>query len=174
MSLYIYDIDGHRYRVPHDTSYPVFRKEKDPMDDFIELEIASRLLLHPQENVVKIYDVVKTQDECYIDMEYLCMDKGHPKVEDWVKGIDQLHSLGIVYIDVKEDNIGYSTIDNCFKIIDFDLSGIVYPDKTNKWSHEPIQGYMYQDIMKCKNTFETLFDMDTYALELAYSQKKVT
>lgn len=86
-------------------------------------------------NVVKILNVTKK----YYDQEFLTkVDKIDFKVKkavsDIKKGIIQLNKLGIIYLDLKEDNLGYSENDKKWKIFDFDSSGVYL---YNKWIIEP-------------------------------------
>jgi serine/threonine protein kinase len=136
----------------------------------IEFEIASRLLVSPQPNVVKIYKVVKTERHCFIDMEKLDDTYVPYKtyLEDFKKGLNQLHGLGVAYIDIKSDNIGYSSIDKCYKIFDFDCSGLVDMKNECKWERRPFEGLMYENICKVEESLVSLYELDNVALKKAY------
>lgn len=154
----------------------VFRKllNVDDPSNMTELAIAKLLKQKPMSHVVKIYDIVQNNDECYIDMEYL-EDRYVPLsryVDDFKKGLQQLHSIGVVYIDIKSDNIAYSKLDGVFKIFDFDCSGIVDMNQPNKWLVQPFQqSYMYRQIQNKEPYVETLFALDILSWELAYRKR---
>ena len=174
--MYIYDIDGTVNEYENYTyNCDVFRKELDlgNIGSMIEFEIASRLLKDPQQNVVKIYKVVKTERYCFIDMEKLDDTYVPYKtyLEDFKKGLTQLHSLGVAYIDIKSDNIGYSSVDKCYKIFDFDCSGLVDMENESKWELKPFEGVMYQNICKLEESVSNLYELDNIALKKAYKLK---
>lgn len=110
-----------------------------------EYEIAT-LIKKKQKNslnkeVVRIFNVNKH----YYDVELLDVyyhDKS-TLLNDIHECLKVLHSLHIIYIDLKEDNIGYSHIDKRWKIFDFDVSGIAN-DKFNSWMKEPPFYYAYK------------------------------
>ncbi len=176
-TVYVYDVDGSSTTIEHDGEHDIFRKVLKTHDEsnMTEFRIAEMLLETPQPNVVKIYNAVLDGDICYIDMEYLD-DKYVPFKEyevDFKKGLNQLHSLGIVYIDIKQDNIGYSTKDKVFKIFDFDCSGIVCKDNTKAWLCPPIEGFKYRSFKHHEPTLHTLFDLDMLCWEHEYKKKYI-
>jgi serine/threonine protein kinase len=161
------------------TMYPfnVFRKELD-MTDYshkVEWEIANRIMRKPQSNVVTIHNAFKgVNDEgesvCYIDMELLD-DTYVPAtkyIEDYRKGLEQLHSLDIVYIDIKSDNIGYSQKDKAYKIFDFDCSGTVSSWDNKLWQYPPCESAMYNKVRGVESGLTTLFHLDALAMKTVY------
>ncbi len=172
-TLYIYDVTGSSTQESIDGADDVFRKMLDPNDSsqLTEIEIAKILFQNPQKNVVKIYDVVHDEDNCYIDMEYLndsyvSMSKYK---DDFKNALDQLHSQGIVYIDIKSDNIGFSSIDNTYKVFDFDCSGIVDIQNPQKWKKEPFkQSYKYKRVIEMKHKVSSLYELDDIAWKIEY------
>jgi serine/threonine protein kinase len=87
------------------------------------------------ENVVKILNVTKT----YYDQEYLTniekINFSNTKhISDVKKAIKQLNDIGIIYLDLKKDNIGYSCQDKKWKIFDFDSSALY---NNNEWLIKP-------------------------------------
>ncbi len=108
-----------------------FRKMCD-FQSCTERLIAQRLLQTPLPNVVTIYDVKPG----YIDMELLDVFHGDNLTQeaDIRAAIDQLNTLGVVYIDLKTDNFGYSHTDGCWKLYDFDASGILKEGR-DEWEH---------------------------------------
>lgn len=124
----------------YDCSSRHFRKF---CDDDIEPIICRKLVENPHPNCVTIYNV----DGYIVDMELLDTDKklDHSHLIDIEKAIKHLNSMGIVYIDLKPDNIGFSLKDGVYKLFDFNMSGIVKPDKNNEWFIKPRIGYILRD-----------------------------
>lgn len=132
---------------------PIFRKMVD-FDAKYEITLAN-LVKREQEinkcqNIVKIFE---TKDS-YIDMELLdinffdendenCINKKN----DIKEALKQLNEIGIAYIDLREDNIGYSHTHKKWKLFDFDSSGLV-DLKTKKWIIEPNNGFFFKQINK--------------------------
>ena len=140
--LHVYDLDGEEYSIPTENTHDVFRKYTVSA---AEIAICKRLFAHPLPNVVRVYDV--NEAEKYIDLEYLDVDMVAPKedkLHDFANGIAQLHEHQVVYIDVKEDNIGYSRQDHRWKVFDFDRCGVVDPHNTRRWHIHPRYSYTYQ------------------------------
>lgn len=112
-----------------------------------EIIIAKKLIKYKFKNIVNIY---KITDE-YIDYELLDTNKKIIDVKsffnDIKNGLDELNNLGIIYIDLKLDNIGFSDRDKCWKIFDFDCSGIINPDKKT-WKIKPIRSYILDKLKK--------------------------
>jgi serine/threonine protein kinase len=176
--LYIYDVDGSATEEPTDAAYDIFRKvlNKSDVAAMTEFEIAKRLFKKPQKNVVQIYDVVEKDDICWIDME--CLDDGYKPLSAYMINLkcalEQLHTLGVVYIDIKSDNIGYSTKDGVFKLFDFDCSGIVYLDLPTQWEREPLHiSAKYQQLKFEEDKVASLYELDNIAFELEYKKRLV-
>lgn len=173
-TLYIYNLDGSSSKEPIDCEYDIFRKEidVDSPSGATELEIAKRLLKCPMPNIVCIYDVQEGLDGIsWIDMEYL--DDTYKRlstyVDDLKSGLEQLHTIGVVYIDIKSDNIGYSSKDNKFKIFDFDCSGIVDIQSPTKWEREPFHdSFKYKVLKQQENNVTSLYELDELAFQLEY------
>lgn len=172
--IHVYDVDGSSTTIEHDGDYDIFRKVLRTYDEsnMTEFRIAKMLLQNPQPNVVKIYDAVMDGDTCFIDMEYLNDDYVplEKYEEDFKNGLKQLHSLGIIYIDIKQDNIGYSTRDQVFKIYDFDCSGIVNEDNNKAWLYPPFESHMFKSVKHHEQSVNTLFELDTLCWEHAYKK----
>jgi serine/threonine protein kinase len=170
-TLCIYDSDG---TTEEDIVYEcdVFRKvlSLDDPSHMTEYEIAMRIYENPQLNLVRILNIVKNDDKCYYDMEML--DDTYKPYKEYKQSlhdaIDQLHKLNVVYIDVKSDNIGFSTTDNRFKLFDFDCSGIVDPQDPKKWLTEPTEAYMYKKLVHLEDSLTSLFELDERAIIVSY------
>ena len=123
---------------------------------FIERCVVRMLLDTPQDNIVTIYDIRPG----YVDMELL--DKNYDDkstlIIDISRALDQLHGLNDVYIDLKMDHVGYSKKDNCWKLFDFDVCGIVKEGSTSEWLIHPCE-YPYKDQICGDN----LYDLDRVA-----------
>ena len=139
-----------------------------------EIEIVKKIRDNPQPNIVDIYEVVEPTktEKGYILQEFLIPleDENAPilqideRVIDYLDTLDrdleaalsQLHSLCIVYIDLHIGNVGWSTKDQCWKIFDFDHSGILKNDAgvclEDEWEIEPEEAIKYRTIKKRRQT----------------------
>lgn len=131
---------------------PFFQKNIDPSnkDHKVELYVAERLLKTPLKNVVRVYEIIY-YPTISIKYELLEVNQNYLNYEDikldLISGLKELHSINCVYIDIKEDNIGYCKCDKCWKIFDFDCSGIMTNNFTN-WKIKPPNYYMMNNIKK--------------------------
>ncbi len=101
-----------------------------------EIEISKILkeISHP--NIIKMYDVLEDIENIYLIMEYCPINNKDPNhlnfqkkyflIEQVIKGVQFLHSIGIIHRDVKPSNILLGN-DNNFKIIDFGFSDLISP-----------------------------------------------
>jgi serine/threonine protein kinase len=175
-TMYIYDLNGSSNEEPIHSDFDIFRKLINPNNESgkTELEIAKRLLKCPKPNVVKVYNVVENNEHCWIDMEcledkYVPLDK---YVQDLKQGLGQLHTLGVVYIDIKADNIGYSIIDNVYKIFDFDCSGIVNTHFPKQWERAPYHNsFKYKNLRNKEDMLTSLYEMDALAFKMEYKRE---
>jgi len=132
----VYTIDGDTLELDYTyNGLPVFRKMNNSP---VEKMIANMLLGHKYPNIVNIYSVMET----YIDMELLDTQSSINK-KDMIQAKNDLQSLGIMYIDWKQDNIGVS-IEGVSKLFDFDVSGIVDVNNPDKWLIKPPKYYAYK------------------------------
>jgi serine/threonine protein kinase len=153
----------------------VFRKKLSPLksySDMTEMIICERLYDSPQKNVVKIFNVTNE----YIDVEMVRqsfkMKLPQKAYMDLFAGIQQLHTLGIAYIDMKHDNCGYSAKDKVWKWFDFDIAGVVDSYDTSKWLRRPLVGFILKDIMRMNPIIEDLRDLDAFAWQLYMEREK--
>ena len=139
-----------------------------------EIEIVKKIRDNPQTNIVDIYEVVEPvkTEKGYILQEFLIPLEDEnartlqidERVIDYLDRLDrdleaalsQLHSLCIVYIDLHIGNVGWSTKDQCWKIFDFDHSGILKNDAgvciEDEWEIEPEEAIKYRTIKKRQQT----------------------
>lgn len=141
-------------------SYNVSHFFRKFSEDENELIICRLLKDNPQENIVTIYNVKGN----IIDMEMLDMSIPRKNIQHIENGLKKLHELYIVYIDLKDDNIGYSHIDKVFKLFDFNMAGIVNKSDDNKWFLPPCKGYILRKINDTVD-INNLYKIDNYALE---------
>lgn len=166
----IYTVNGCLKPFHIKTEQTIFRKML-PKHNHTEKSI-NQLILDKQQiqgglylrNVVRIYSITDN----YIDMELLDIDyKDKSNVMgDIYLALNQLHNCNIVYIDLKLDNIGYSHTDKCWKLFDFDASGIVRSGTKTEWLIHPVEHIAYKkylDMMVENNCYNNLFALDTYA-----------
>jgi hypothetical protein len=155
---------------------PKFRKilDNSTARQKTEIEIVKKIRDNPQPNIVDIYEVVdptKTE-KGYISQEDLIPLEDEnarilqidERVIDYLDTLDrdveaalsQLHSLCIVYIDLHIGNVGWSTKDQCWKIFDFDHSGILKNNAgvclEDEWEIEPEEAIIYRTIKKRRQT----------------------
>lgn len=92
-----------------------------------EMRISRILKRNPHPNIVTVYDIGPD----YVDIEILKTNLTSTKVKPFIHALedakDFLHSLGIVYLDWKLDNLGISE-DGLIKIFDFDMSSMFIKD----------------------------------------------
>lgn len=63
---------------------------------------------------------------------------------------------------MKDDNMGYSVIDNCWKLFDFDSSGICTSD-LQKWIVKPPTYFQMRDITSLENNVSDFLDRVKYS-----------
>ena len=138
-----------------------------------EYEIVSHLIKHPyQEKCKNIVTILDLTPEAIV-MEKLDTNKKPDDrfQSDMDAAVEYLNSIGIVYIDWKHDNIGFSHIDNCWKLFDFNVSGLVDLAKPLQWIVEPDpMCWMYTQIEKHIETnniqLHSYIEYDTIARRL--------
>lgn len=180
------DLDGNISEV--DVLYegkPIFRKYVSLSWGMNELIIAKKLFLSKLRHSVTIYQVVDTPTTKYIDMELLRIPTGISKdhepnlFHDIFCALTELHQENIIYIDLKSDNIGYSDKDSCWKLFDFDCSGVCN-DTFDSWLLKPPFFYGYKTAIKHyynvdepilsivpeSYTFSNFLDIDSVLYEL--------
>ena len=112
-------------------------------------------------NIVKILGIYKDKDRYFYDQEKLepanqtfpeDIDKYKTDIQ---KGIDQLHNICVIYIDLKLDNTGYSREDQVWKLFDFNFSGIVEKNQSGNppcdydtWERMPADGFKFRNGIK--------------------------
>lgn len=93
-----------------------------------EMNISRILKKNPHPNIADIYDIGPD----YIDMELLKTNLTLSKIKPFIPALraakNYLHSLGIVYLDWKLDNLGVSS-EGIVKIFDFDMSSMFVKDR---------------------------------------------
>lgn len=116
----------------------------------LEYKICNKIIQKPHLNIVQFYIV----NSISLDMEILqtpisinCESQALKLITDMISARNYLLDNGIVYIDWKLDNIGWSETDNVFKLFDFDLAG-TFNSETNKWIDEPDKLFAYKNAMK--------------------------
>ena len=172
MSVYMNNMGDKKY-IPemvycNDVEVSFFRKSLHE-GSFHEKDIVS--LIHTKQNQDNIFNVLvrifKVTDT-YYDTELLdlCYSDKSTMLHDIHESLKRLHSLNIIYIDLKEDNIGYSHIDKRWKIFDFDVSGLSN-DSFTEWVKEPPFYYAY------KTAFKKYFQLSKDALYIKKNGKEI-
>jgi serine/threonine protein kinase len=124
-----------------------------------ELFIAQKLLQNPQPNVVRVLDI-SYKGKVHIKYELLDIEKEfNPSDKSFLfqikNGLRNLNNLDIIYIDLKDDNIGFDSKTNQWKIFDFDCSGVCKSSKTG-WFLYPPEYYRMKEIN------ELIYDRSNY------------
>lgn len=149
MTSKIYTFDGEIKDISMPELYggkPFFRKMTNTQ---VELEICRQLqtATKKHKNIITIYHVGFD----FVDMELLDeiyggkqLDKEETDriIETMRELKTELQAVGIVYIDWKIDNIGFSNTDNTYKLFDFDCSGIMNLE-TKEWKKTPKMYFSY-------------------------------
>lgn len=149
------DLDGNIINIPESfQGKPLFRKHIDGWSHMgqLELAVAKKLKATPQDNVVKVYNVVEGPN-AYYDAEFVAHkdiqddDDKQTKAVDIALALEQLHSI---CVDLKEDNIGVGE-DGKWKLYDFNCSGICRHDFMS-WETEgqPEFYYAYKTALQQK------------------------
>ena len=131
-----------------------------------EIAIVNILMNNPHPNIATYYQVNKD----YVEMEELNTSAKKNQTEiiqTMTKVKDFLQSLGIMYIDWKDDNIGIAN-DGTYKLFDFDVSGVV-DLKTNKWIVKPLEYWSYNKAIEngCKSPKQ----IDDFAFNYGFKKK---
>jgi serine/threonine protein kinase len=144
----------------HTCNFHSHTRELNSQTDYAvrERQLIEHLMTQPtyHPNIVSFYHVT----ERYIDMELLePLDPKDP-LTDLVSVMSDvkkfLHSIGIMYMDWKIDNVVKSK--RGYTLIDFDNSGIV---EKGKWKVEP-SGWSYRE---AKTLYEDPKDMDDWSFD---------
>jgi 5'-AMP-activated protein kinase, catalytic alpha subunit len=124
--------------------------EKDRISDVADVERVSReihilkLTRHP--NIIQLYEIIETQKQLYLIMEYANGGElfdyivNNSKIEEKeachifqqiISGIEYIHKLNVVHRDMKPENL---LLDNekTIKIVDFGLSNTFKEDEPLK------------------------------------------
>lgn len=149
--------------------YSAFEKEVDIacyMGD-VEYTIASMLMKSPHKNIVTVNSIINIVNDIHvISFEFLDLhkEKDATVIEAMTAALHHLHGHGVVYVDLHIHNIGWSYKDNCWKLFDFNMCGILKTEY--KWYKKPIKGFMLTSYKKLKyeKGTRTLFDIDMFAL----------
>ena len=159
----IYYLDGEKEKV-YNTFFNIryFQKNLDikNKNHLVELNIAQKLLYHPHQNLVKVLDICLTYpvhikyELLDVEKELPCWDELEPQL---VSAIHNLHEKNCIYIDWKEDNLGYSNRDKCWKMFDFDCSGLCSND-FQKWTIQPPSFFRWNDISSMINDLDNFLE----------------
>lgn len=130
----VYTLDGDIIGIDelYDHKVPFFRKYTD---NDLEKRIVSKIMAKADPRLIRIYSIT---DE-YCDFEMLNPRYADTRTvhRDISANLNLLHSMNIIYLDFKPDNFGWSEIDRCWKIFDFDTSGICDPSNSYRLLYPP-------------------------------------
>jgi len=116
----------------------------------LEYKIVKIISQCPHKNIVNFF-VINTisLDMEILDTEFQISNETQSLklITDMKNARNHLLSNGIVYIDWKLDNIGWSEEEQVFKLFDFDVSG-TYDIKTLNWINEPDKFFAYNLAVK--------------------------
>jgi serine/threonine protein kinase len=149
-----------------ETSSDIENKRKLAQVAEAEIAIVNILMNNHHRNIATYYQLNKD----YVEMEKLNTraKKTRKKIINTMKNVkDFLQSLGIMYIDWKDDNIGIAK-DGTYKLFDFDVSGLV-DLKTNKWIVKPVEYWSYKKAIE--NGCKTPKQIDDFAFNYGLIKK---
>lgn len=113
-----------------------FRKMLDLTDKGHRNEriIAQMLLENPQRNVIKVLGI----GQFHIDYQKVDTTKkinfSNKQIKKDIRnGLNNLHHMGIIHLDLRDDNLGYDHQAKEWVIFDFDLAGIFDVNNPNQW-----------------------------------------
>lgn len=124
-----------------------------------EREIAMRIWKKQKKgHYLDLIRILEVTDE-YYDAELLDLYHGQIDKRQIKSNLKKLHELDVIYVDLKVDNMGYSVLDDRWKLFDFDCSGIAATK--SRWKSEPPFYYAY------KTAFKTAFgdEEDIYRIQ---------
>ena len=172
MTSLIYTCQGEIQQI--DDTYegkPYFQKNLNPRDvtHQVELQVAQQLFLKPKPNLVTVFQI-SYQPSLHIKYELLDVNMDFPSWEHLepqiIQGLRGLHQMKCIYIDMKDDNLGYSKLDNCWKLFDFDCSGICTSNLQN-WIVKPPMYFQMRDITALESNVSDFLD------KIKYSKKEL-
>jgi serine/threonine protein kinase len=138
--------------------HPFFRKYFVPgcHTSAIEKHIVQLIQRNPHQDLIRIFSVTSA----YYDAELLDTEKRLKRevISDVQTNLEQLHRLGIIYVDLKDDNMGYSYLDDRWKLFDFDCSGTI--SELGTWEIEAPFYFQYK--LACK--IHTVSDVPTFEM----------
>jgi serine/threonine protein kinase len=143
---------------------PFFRKEFYS-DSANERDIVRLIKRCDFTNIVKIYYVeYKYYDsEMLLTPIMLSKENVNQIINDMRNAKLELQSKGIIYIDWKLDNIGFSIKDNVYKLFDFDSSGII-SNNCKEWIKPAPHRWIYKKSFEKGLSFP--LDIDNYCFDL--------
>jgi hypothetical protein len=148
------------------TSSDIEKKTRLEQAAEAEIAIVNILMNNPYPNIATYYQVNKD----YVEMEELdtSSKKNQTEIMETMTNVkDFLQSLGIMYIDWKDDNIGIAK-DGTYKLFDFDVSGLI-DLKTNQWIVEPLKFWSYNKAIE--NGCQTPKEIDDFAFNYGLIKK---
>lgn len=131
----MYTLDG--CIVDIDVYPPIFRKCIDFTSEHgrTELRIANMVRASNCSSLVRIYNVMPS----FYDIEMLDVGYGDTSTlaDNLRECLRALHSIGVIYLDFRRENVGYSRVDHRWKLFDFDLSGVIDLQHRDVWLCRP-------------------------------------
>ncbi len=112
-------------------------------------------------NVVRVLNIPMGPSCCYgAEMLIPYHNDESTKATDIWAALQQLHSIGIIYADMKSDNMGYSVTDQCWKLFDFDGCGIVKDQVFKRVINELLASRIYSHV----------FGLNTLDMKILYKR----
>lgn len=136
----VYHGTGMRHGVTKEFAVKILPMKRHDMDSdkniyMVRNEVINMWRCRGHRNVVYLHDVYRDQDNYYIVEEYCGGDtlqsklgKVHTEkmavqiIMDIASALNHIHNKGIIFLDVKPQNIIYSVNDSAFKLTDFGSS----------------------------------------------------
>lgn len=190
----IMNSEGHKSisyeQIEYEGNHMSFFRKKLYIGSLHEHEIVSMIQNNQKKdikykNLIRVFNVSPTAyDVELLDLDYC--DRSMI-IDDIRNSLNLLHSMNVIYIDIKNDNIGYSHIDRKWKIFDFDASGISNNTYTD-WIKEAPFYYAYKiafkqyfrltdiqniiNIKKCNKEIRPLTQIDDILFDIWQKEEK--
>lgn len=159
----IYNSQGELININEKINGLSFFRKEFYIDSVNERDIVRIIKKNNFKNIVKIYNV----DYKYYDSELvetpiiLTKDNIDIIISDMTNAKSELQKKGIIYIDWKLDNIGFSQSDNVYKLFDFDSSGIISLN-CYEWIKPPPHRWLYKNAFKKGHSLPLDIDNDCF------------
>lgn len=159
----IYNSNGDLLKLNEKINGLTFFRKEFYVDSANERDIVRMIKRNDFKNVVKIYNVdYKFYDSELVETPINLTNNNIDNIlSDMSNAKFELQKKGIIYIDWKLDNVGFSQSDNVYKLFDFDSSGIISVN-CNEWIKPPPHRWLYKNAFKKGHSLPLDIDNDCF------------